>query len=72
MRMWPGVESAERIGKNGHNPKSAPHTHARIRITSTLAAGGELPERKSAEYSKIVTGKGSERQRDHDAAWGRL
>ena len=86
MRIWSGVESAERGSKNGHNPKSTPSTRLRIGITSTLAAGGELPETKSDEYNMytwdnaghvsrkllIVTGKGPQRQRDHDTVWGRL
>ena len=86
MRIWSGVESAERGSKNGHNPKSTPSTRLRIGITSMLAAGGELPARKSDSYIMynwdngghvsrkllIVTVKGLQRQPDHDTVWGRL
>ena len=51
VMIWRAVESAERCGKNGHNPKSTPSTHVQIIITSTPVAGSELPDSKSVEYN---------------------
>ena len=79
MRIWSGVESAERGSTNGRDTKITPSTRLRIGITSTLAAGGEMPGRKADEYitwapgivrgmyvsRKLVAGKGPQRQPDH-------
>ena len=85
--MWSGVESAERGSNNGRDPKSTPSTRLKIGNTSTREAGGELPERNpmnttcmytwGADHMSrkliLVTGKGSQRQLEHDTVvWRRL